>query len=728
MKFSLLCIASCMAFSVHAQKLPYQNSKLEVSVRVKDLLKRMTLDEKIAELNLVPYYAQNDSTLRANIRKGRIGAFLKANGAALNKSLQQIAMRHSRLGIPLIFHEDVIHGYRTLSPIPLAEACSWDTVMVRRSAEAAAKEAAASGIHLTYAPMVDISTDPRWGRIMETSGEDAFLGSAMSSARVRGFQGNDLEKSDTYHVAACVKHFAGYGALLAGRDYQNTDFSLRDLRERYLPPFQAAIDAGVASVMCAYTSYDGEPLTMNHFMNTDVLRKEMGFKGLLMSDWVTLAHAVEEGAAADGREASLRGIESGLDMDMTSQNYSRYLKELIESGDVDVKLLDRSVRNALALKFKMGLFDDPYAYFDVKREKKVLGSKSIQNDVFEMACASMVLLHNQNSLLPLSDHDTQIALIGPWVEAKGNDFFGSWTMKGKDEEVISVVEGFAKRIPASSLIKSGCALDFSDKDIPVLVDKVKNADVVVACLGESSGRIGEAVSTSDLRLPANQIDLLRALKKQGKKVVTVLFNGRPLVLNDVLENSDAILEAWYPGTMGGDAVAALLLGEKNPSGKLVQSFPRSVGQVPISYNMRRTFGKINHQDISAGPLFPFGYGLSYTSFNYEKPEADRTTYTQGDVVQVKVKVTNSGKVKGKEVVQLYVRDEVASIVPREHELKGFHIIELEPGQSKIVVFNLPSSCFEILNNKMQKVLEPGDFTIQVGCDSEHLQNVKISFS
>lgn len=337
-------------------------------MRVHDLLRRMTLEEKIAELNLVPYYASSDSAVRALIRQGKIGALLKANGAALNRSLQEEAVGNSRLGIPLIFHEDVIHGYRTLSPIPLAESCSWDTVMVRRSAEAAAREATASGIQLTYAPMVDVSNDPRWGRIMETSGEDAFLGAAMAAARVRGFQGDNL--SDGHTLAACVKHFIGYAALLGGRDYQNTDFSYRDLKERYLPPFQAAVDAGVSSVMCSYTSYDGEPVTMNRRINTDLLREEMQFKGLYMSDWTTLGHAVTEGASRDGRESSRRAMESGLDMDMSSGQYARWLRELVLAGEIASSLIDRAAARALTLKFTTGLFDDPYKYFDVRKEKK----------------------------------------------------------------------------------------------------------------------------------------------------------------------------------------------------------------------------------------------------------------------------------------------------------------------------------------------------------------------
>lgn len=587
--------------SLFAKNIPdYKDRNKPVEVRVHDLLRRMTLEEKIAELNLVPYYASSDSAVRAQIRQGKIGALLKANGAALNRSLQEEAVGNSRLGIPLIFHEDVIHGYRTLSPIPLAESCSWDTVMVCRSAEAAAREATASGIQLTYAPMVDVSNDPRWGRIMETSGEDAFLGAAMAAARVRGFQGDNL--SDGHTLAACVKHFIGYAALLGGRDYQNTDFSYRDLKERYLPPFQAAVDAGVSSVMCSYTSYDGEPVTMNRRINTDLLREEMQFKGLYMSDWTTLGHAVTEGASRDGRESSRRAMESGLDMDMSSGQYARWLRELVLAGEIDSSLIDRAAARALTLKFTTGLFDDPYKYFDVRKEKKITGSREIRQTVLDMALESMVLLKNDSSALPLSGTE-KIALAGPFTDMKA-DLMGSWTMKGQAGEVVSVWEGFCGKMPRGQLIHAGCAWDgVTPEYIAGLEEQVREADVVLACIGEYAFHIGEAVTTGRLQIPEEQIQMLRALKATGKPVIAVLFNGRPLVLDQVLASCDALLEAWYPGTLGGTAVASLLLGETSPSGKLTQTFPRHAGQVPVAYNFRRSFARIEHADLEKGPSF-----------------------------------------------------------------------------------------------------------------------------
>ncbi len=711
--------------SLFAKNIPdYKDRNKPVEVRVHDLLRRMTLEEKIAELNLVPYYASSDSAVRAQIRQGKIGALLKANGAALNRSLQEEAVGNSRLGIPLIFHEDVIHGYRTLSPIPLAESCSWDTVMVRRSAEAAAREATASGIQLTYAPMVDVSNDPRWGRIMETSGEDAFLGAAMAAARVRGFQGDNL--SDGHILAACVKHFIGYAALLGGRDYQNTDFSYRDLKERYLPPFQAAVDAGVSSVMCSYTSYDGEPVTMNRRINTDLLREEMQFKGLYMSDWTTLGHAVTEGASRDGRESSRRAMESGLDMDMSSGQYARWLRELVLAGEIDSSLIDRAAARALTLKFTTGLFDDPYKYFDVRKEKKITGSREIRQTVLDMALESMVLLKNDSSVLPLSGTE-KIALAGPFTDMKA-DLMGSWTMKGQAGEVVSVWEGFCGKMPRGQLIHAGCAWDgVTPEYIAGLEEQVREADVVLACIGEYAFHIGEATTTGRLQIPEEQIQMLRALKATGKPVIAVLFNGRPLVLDQVLASCDALLEAWYPGTLGGTAVASLLLGETSPSGKLTQTFPRHAGQVPVAYNFRRSFARIEHADLEKGPQFPFGFGLSYTTFAYGRPETDRTEYAQGDTVCVKVRVRNTGRMAAREVVQLYVRDEVATVIPREKELKGFASVFLQPGESREVLFRLPWESFRIWNNRMEHVLEPGVFTLQTGGDSERVQSVQISF-
>lgn len=707
-----------------AQSYPYQKESIPVPQRVKDLLSRMTLEEKIAELNLIPYYTKDDSICRSLIRAGRVGAFLKANGAELNRSLQEEALKHSRLGITLIFHEDVIHGYRTITPIPLAESCSWNPELVEQSAAMAAREAAAAGIQLTYAPMVDISYDPRWGRIMETSGEDAYLCGELAAARVRGFQGNDLTSPHT--IAACVKHFAGYGAVMAGRDYQETDVSLRKLQEIYLPPFQAAINAGVASVMCAYTSYDGEPLTMNYFMNEEVLRKQMQFKGLLMTDWTTFQHAVTEGAADNGQEAAERGIKSGIDMDMSAKQFIEFLPELVRTQKVPEQLINRAAARALELKFRLGLFDNPFAYFNTEREKQTLYSKESQEDAYQMACQSMVLLKNEDRTLPLSD-SKRIALVGPFANTRYH-LLGSWNMKGDSKEVITVEEGFKALRTDIPIDVRAC--DFSGITPAYLSDVCALAqknEIIIACLGEPSNLSGEAVSTAKIELPDQQMRLLKALKTTGKKIIVVLFNGRPLVLDEVIKNCDALLEAWYPGTMGGKAVAALLTGIENPSGKLSQTFPRHAGQIPIVYNARRTFYTVHHADIPQGALFPFGFGLSYTQYKYSSPVTDKTEYRRGDSVTVRIKIKNTGSVVGREIVQLYIRDEVATVIPREKELKRFASIHLQPGEEKEIRFTIPSADFSIYNNKMEKVLEPGSFTIGIGPNSSELNQTKVYF-
>ena len=707
-----------------AQSYPYQKESIPVPQRVKDLLSRMTLEEKIAELNLIPYYTKDDSICRSLIRAGKVGAFLKANGAELNRSLQEEALKHSRLGIPLIFHEDVIHGYRTITPIPLAESCSWNPELVEQSAAMAAREAAAAGIQLTYAPMVDISYDPRWGRIMETSGEDAYLCGELAAARVRGFQGNDLTSPHT--IAACVKHFAGYGAVMAGRDYQETDVSLRKLQEIYLPPFQAAINAGVASVMCAYTSYDGEPLTMNYFMNEEVLRKQMQFKGLLMTDWTTFQHAVTEGAADNGQEAAERGIKSGIDMDMSAKQFIEFLPELVRTQKVPEQLINRAAARALELKFRLGLFDNPFAYFNTEREKQTLYSKESQEDAYQMACQSMVLLKNEDRTLPLSD-SKRIALVGPFAKTRYH-LLGSWNMKGDSKEVITVEEGFKALRTDIPIDVRAC--DFSGITPAYLSDVCALAqknEIIIACLGEPSNLSGEAVSTAKIELPDQQMRLLKALKTTGKKIIVVLFNGRPLVLDEVIKNCDALLEAWYPGTMGGKAVAALLTGIENPSGKLSQTFPRHAGQIPIVYNARRTFYTVHHADIPQGALFPFGFGLSYTQYKYSSPVTDKTEYRRGDSVTVRIKIKNTGSVVGREIVQLYIRDEVATVIPREKELKRFASIHLQPGEEKEIRFTIPSADFSIYNNKMEKVLEPGSFIIGIGPNSSELNQTKVYF-
>lgn len=710
-------------FNKNGQKDVYENPELPISQRVDDLLSRMTLEEKIAELNLLPYYEKQDSSIRAKICRGEVGALLKANGAVLNRSLQQEAVMAHRLGIPLMFHEDVIHGYRTILPVPLGESCCWDREMVKEGAALAAKEAAAAGIQLTYAPMVDISSDPRWGRIMETSGEDVVLCSELAVARVKGFQGEDMKNEKT--VMACVKHFAGYAALRGGRDYQNSDFSLRELQEIYLPPYKAAIEAGVGSVMCSYTTYNGEPVTMNHFMNHEILRNQLKFKGVLMSDWTTLNHSVNEGAAADGKEAARRGMNSGLDMDMSSTQYSRHLKSLVEVGSVSEEAVTTAARRALIMKFQVGLFDNPYAYFDEGYEAKTLLSQENRDLACKLTTATMVLLKNEEKVLPL-DGTEKIAVVGPFASDKSN-LLGRWSMKGRTEETVSVEEGLKEVMPKATFRVIGCKLnEVTEWYITQAVEAAKNSDVVVACLGESIHSSGEAVTSAKIELSDDQTALMKALKKTGKKIVTVVFSGRPLVLGNILEESDAVLEAWYPGTMGGKALALLLSGQENPSGKLTQTFPRHVGQVPLAYNERRSFTKIEPFDLKKGPQYPFGYGLSYTKYEYSNLKLSSDEIKAGQPLRVSVTVRNTGSRPGREVVQLYIRDKVATIVPREKELRDFTSVILLPNEQKNIEFTLPAEAFMTFNNKMKRVIELGDFTIMVGGNSQDVLKKDVS--
>lgn len=682
----LLCLFSCKRNSEPA----YKDASLPVETRVNDLLDRMTVDEMIAQMNLIPRWAHNDSSVRAAIARDEVGAILKSCGTDLNRSLQQEALNSSRLGIPLMFHEDIIHGYRTIFPIPLAESCCWDREEVERNSRAIARESASAGLQLTYAPMVDISTDGRWGRIMETSGEDPYLCSELAAARVRGFQGEDL--SDPYTIMACVKHFAGYAKLGAGLDYLNSEFSLRELQETYLPPYRACIEAGVGSLMESYTIYDGIPVSYSKFLLNDILREELGFEGLLMTDWKTMYYALVEGAEQSESESVRKAINAGIDMDMTSGFTIKYLKSLYEQGLVSKERIRDAAYHCLKAKFEVGLFDDPFRYFDSEREAREVRSESIRAIAREAAASSMVLLKNE-AVLPLKS-GSSIIVDGSFADGSIN-YLGAWSASGKAEDVVGVKEA------ASQVFKVS-----------------KNAPVAVVCIGEPRELIGEGVSGGTLEISSEQIALLKKYKRQGKKVVAVLFNGRPLCLGEVLENCDAILEAWYPGTEGGYAVVDILSGRHNPSGKLTQSFPQHVGQVPIQYNPLRTFGYVWHSDIPKGPLFPFGYGLSYTTFEVSDINLDKENYKIGDEVKLNFTITNTGDIAGSEVIQIYIADLVASVVPREKMLKEFRKVYLEPGESREVELSLPRSAFEIYDASHCWTVEPGEWRIEVATSAQ----------
>lgn len=707
------------------------------------LISKMTLEEKIGQLNLATYVNENNTTnsLNDQIKRGEVGSILKSNGVKNNLPLQKIAVEQTRLGIPLLFEEDVIHGYKTIFPSPLGESAGWNLPTIEKSASIAAREAAASGIHLTYAPMVDISNDPRWGRIVEGAGEDPYYASLVASARVKGFQGKDL--SSGQNVMACVKHFAGYGAALAGRDYNIADFSERTLREIYLPPFKAAINAGVGSVMSAYSAFDGIPATANQKLLKDILRKELGFDGMLVTDWETVRNLVKIGTAANEKEAVLQSINAGVDVDMTSGLFLKHLKELVQEGKISIDVIDQAVKRVLIAKYKLGLFDDPYRFFNLKREKETLMNAEHLEFARKAARECMVLLKNQDQTLPFNKSIKKIAVIGPLANRKKDllSWWGGNYSQWKSEEVISVLDGLKKSADSSVEIRyaEGVKLDgFEPKGqdlIPEAVKLASESDVVILVVGEEFSMSGEAGSISNINLPGAQEELLNAVAATGKPLVTVLINGRPFDIQNVTAKSNAVLEAWQPGTMGGLAVADILLGKYNPSGKLTVTFPRNTGQIPIYYNYKRTSHDVNetnktvrwtnkYLDIPITPLFPFGYGLSYTQFTYSNLALSNSAIQSNQSLEVSVEVSNTGKMDGEEVIQLYVGDDVSSLARPAKELKGFAKIFLKQGEKKTVNFTLTPTDFSFYNKDMKWVLEPGTFSIMIGASSEDIKFTK----
>lgn len=715
-----------------------QKEMLNSNQQIEDILNKLTLEEKAGQLNLIPMEGNITDEQIKMIKEGKVGSVLKSNGAARNAKLQKIAVEESKSGIPILFQEDVIHGYRTIAPVPMAEASSWDLDAIRKSAAVAAREAAASGIHLTYAPMVDICRDPRWGRILEAAGEDAYLGSLISAARVKGFQ--ESGKDDFQNILGCVKHFAGYGAVLAGRDYNIIDFSERELREVYLPPFQAAIDAGVASLMCAYTSYDGVPLTVNRYLLHDVLRNEMGFEGLIMTDWRTIPNLMEIGVAANEEDATIMAMNAGIDMDMTAESYVKLIPKLVREGKISEKQVDDAVRQVLLLKQKVGLLNNPYLYFNEEREKGEILSEQNLADTKDITLKSMVLLKNENNVLPIKSSVKKVAIIGPFAKAKG-DLMGWWSCMGNADDMMSIYDGLEKELgeKVELLYSKGCDIDsfklVGEALIAEAVKTAKKADMVIMVLGEEYWMSGEGGGTASLRLPSLQEKLIEEVAKTEKPMATVIVSGRPYVLTDVAKHSDALLQAWMPGTVGGESVAEILSGVFNPCGKLPVTFPLHEGQIPIYYNYRKTSHKTDpgpkddrytnsYRDISVDPLYPFGYGLSYTTFEYSDIELDKKEMTSDSKIIATIKVTNKGTVSGKEIVQLYIRDKVCSITRPVKELKDFTILDLQPGETKMATFEITKEKLEFIGRDYKTTIEPGAFTLFIGASSEDLKSTE----
>ncbi len=694
-------------------------SDVEIDKKVDALLSRMTLEEKIGQMT---QFAGINEKYEGLIKAGKIGSLLNVTGAANANAAQKIAVEDSRLGIPLILGFDVIHGYRTIFPIPLAEASSWDPGLAERTSKVAALEASAAGVEWTFAPMVDIARDPRWGRIAEGSGEDPYLGSLIAAARVRGFQGNDL--SDPSTVVACVKHYVGYGAAEAGRDYNTVDMSRRTLRSIYLPPFHAAVEAGVGTLMSAFNDLNGVPASANWFTLTEVLRNEWGFKGFVVSDWNSVLELIAHGFAADRAEAAKLAVYAGVDMDMEGNVYLQQLPDLVKSGQVPEPEVDKAVREILRIKYKAGLFDHPYV--DPQREKQDILSPSNLEVALEAARKSIVLLKNQNDLLPLSKNIRSLALVGPLAD-DSHAPLGPWAGQGNAGDVVTVMAGLKKKVPNLTLnYAKGCeVIGGTNSGFAEAVQAVKSSDAAVVVLGEAADMSGEAASRSVLDIPGLQPDLLKALAETGKPLVLVLMNGRPLTIDWAAENIPAIVETWFLGVRAGDAIADVLFGDYNPGAKLPVTFPRSVGQIPIYYNHlstgRPAFGNerftSRYLDVANTPLFPFGYGLSYTRFEYSNLQLSSPTIGMKDTLKVTAQVRNTGQRAGDEVVQLYIQDIYASVSQPVRELKRFQRLTLAPGETKTVEFELSSEDLRFWNQEMKFAAEPGKFNLWVGGNS-----------
>ena len=707
--------------------------------KIKDLLEQMTLEEKVGQLqqcgpSLVGAFEVSFSELldmmfdgkiseaefgrlmstaqedfhEEDLRAGKIGSYNGIKNATTANKLQKIAVEETRLGIPLVFGYDVIHGYRTIMPIPLAEACAWNPALWEKTARVAAKEATAAGIHMTFAPMVDVAKDARWGRVSEGAGEDAYLSSLFGMAKVKGFQSEDLSKEDA--MVACVKHFAGYGAAEAGRDYNRVDMSMQRIYEEYLPPYEACIKAGARAIMPAFNDINGVPCSVNKWLLTNILREKWRFDGMTVSDANAIAECVNHGIAEDKSDASRQAIEAGMDMDMSSNSYSESLVQLVQNGVVKEEVLDRAVADVLRIKCELGLFEHPYQTSE-EREKEELLKPEYRTLARETAGKSMVLLKNEG-VLPLKN-GTRVGVVGGLADNRG-EMTGAWAIGANPEECISIVDA--------------CNVQGIDYIYIKNLEEIENCDVVVVSLGETKDQSGEAASRSDITIPEEQMELLDELVKSGKPVITVLFNGRPLALGAVAEKADAILEAWYPGIEAGNAILDILFGRVNPSAKLTTTFPYASGQCPMYYshiNTGRPGGKgkftSKYLDTPLEPVYPFGYGLSYTTYNYQ----DLEVVESREAFIASATITNIGEVAGEEIVQCYIRDLVAQRVRPVKQLKAFEKIKLDPGESKKISFTIPYQELGYYNNEMEYIVEEGTFEIFIGKNSEDYLSQKI---
>jgi beta-glucosidase len=725
----LLCIFSCSLFPVaHSQ------GPRDVEQRVDALLAQMTLEEKLGQLQQLD--GEGPGNFRPEhvemVRKGLLGSTLNVRGAQRTNQLQRVAVNESRLKIPVLFGFDVIHGYRTIFPIPLAEASSWDPALAERSAAVAAQEANNVGLRWTFAPMVDIARDPRWGRITEGAGEDPFLGAAFARARVRGFQGSDYGAPDK--ILACAKHFVAYGAAEGGRDYNTTDLSENTLREIYLPPFKAAVDAGVGTLMSSFNAINGVPASANAFTLTKVLRDEWKFDGFVVSDYTSVRELINHGIAGNEEEAAAAALNAGVDMEMVSRSYNQFGPQLLKQNKLSNATIDEAVRRILRIKFRLGLFDRPYT--DEARESAALLRPESLRLAREIAGRSMVLLKNDRETLPLNKNVSSIAVIGPLADDRRAPL-GWWAGDGKEENTVTPLAGIKAKVSAQTKVgyAKGCDVTGdSTAGFQEAVDLAKASDVAIVFVGESADMTGEAASRATLDLPGRQMELVQAVHAAGKPVIVVLVNGRPLSVGWMVNNAPAILESWFGGTQSGNAIADILFGDVNPGGKLPVTVPRAVGQVPIYYNHMNTGRPPEAQnrytskyyDLPWTPLFPFGYGLSYTTFKIGKPQLSAPSIVATGKLTVSVEVENTGRRAGDEVVQLYIRDPVATMTRPVKELKGFQRLTLQPGEKRRVEFVLGPEHLGFWNREMRYVVEPGEFQVMVGANSVDVLEAKFN--
>jgi beta-glucosidase len=690
--------------------------------RVDSLMALMTIDEKVGQL---VQYSNGRIDRTQLIREGKVGSLLNVLGTTDTRRFQRIAVEETRLKIPLIFGFDVIHGYRTTFPIPLATACTWDPGLNEKAERVAATEATASGVHWTFAPMVDIARDPRWGRIAEGAGEDPYLGSVIAAARVRGFQGSDLTSPTS--LLACVKHFAAYGGAEGGRDYNTVDISERTLREIYLPPFHAAVQAGVRSLMCSFNEIAGVPSSGNRMLLTDILRGEWGFDGFVVSDWGSIGEMLLHGVIADSIDAATLSLHAGVDMDMESGCYADYLTSALKKGLVPETEVNDAVRRVLREKFRLGLFDNPYKNCDPEREKRDILTPANRQLAREVAKRSIVLLKDENNLLPLNKKIKSLAVIGPLADNQ-RDPLGPWSGAGRPQDVVTMLGGIKAKLSASTEIRyaKGCTIsETAPEDFSEALKVARGCDMIVAVVGESAFMSGEASSRSFIGLPGAQEELVRVLQATGKPLVVVLMNGRPLAIPWIAEHVPAIVESWFLGVEAGNAIADVLFGDYNPSGKITATFPRATGQVPYYYNHKSTGRPADdtlkftsrYLDLPSSPLYPFGYGLSYTTFSYGGLALSSGKLHSNDSVVVTAVVKNTGNRAGEETAQLYIHDEVASVTRPVKELKGFEKVALASGESKTVRFVLTADQLKFYDLSMNWTVEPGKFKIFVGPNS-----------